>query len=489
MPDTETVPPSATPWDARDRIRLANLSSAAFVSDTDRAALENIQRIPLLPQILRKFHEMALDKISYAQNSAESVRCGPKQYPTLHRMLRESCEILQITEPELYIHQSEVFNAYTSGANQTFIVLHSSLVAHFTDEELLFVIGHECGHIKAGHVLYQEIGRMLMPLLEIIGQATLGLGQLAGLGLVAAFYEWMRQAEMSCDRAGLLVVQDPRSALSALMKLGGGSTRFDNEANLDTFLEQARAHSQTSGLEGLSRAILFVMYNWQLSHPQVVFRAKGLDEWEQSGAYQRILDGNYPRDMMASSQLGQQVKCSRCRKMVTASLSFCPECGQDLHPERAAGGASVDCGRCGAKLAPGTKFCPNCGSSTEREAYPPSGMPQEPPGNYPPPQGTGVVQTASSVAQDAFQGVSQGVSSLWNAAKGAIQPGQTQQTPVQPYQAPPSGEPYQPPRFEQAPPMRQTPSEAPYSPAPDSPQAGPPPVIQPPPVIEHREEQ
>lgn len=471
MPDTETVPPTVTSWDSRQRIRLSNLSSAAFVSDTDRAALENIQKIPLLPQILRKFHELAMDKISYVQNSAESIRCGPKQYPTLHRMLRESCEVLQITEPELYVRQSEVFNAYTSGANQTFIVLHSCLIEHLTDDELLFIIGHECGHIKAGHVLYQEIGRMLMPLLEILGQATLGLGQLAGLGLVAAFYEWMRQAEMSCDRAGLLVVQDPRSALSALMKLGGGSTRFDNEANLDTFLEQARNHSKTSGLEGLSRAILFVMYNWQLTHPQVVYRAKGLDEWEQSGAYQRILDGNYPRDMMGSSQLGQQIKCPGCRKMVTASLSFCPECGQDLHPERAAGGASVDCGRCGTKLAPGTKFCPNCGATTQPEAYPPPGAPpQQQPGYYPPPPAGGVVQTASAVAQDAIQGVSQGVSSLWNAAKGAMQPGQQPQ--------PPGGYPYQQPPMQQAPPA---PEQA-------QPQSGPPPVLQPPPVIRNTDE-
>lgn len=356
-------------WDAKTRQYLPHISANAFVSETDKAALTNIQKIPLLSQIVRKFHELAWDKIAYARNSAESVRCGPNQFPTLYNMMRESCAILHITEPELYIKQSEVFNAYTSGTNQTFIVIHSQLVEVLTDEQLLFVIGHECGHIKAGHVLYQELGRMLIPLLEVLGQATLGLGQLAGAGVVAAFFEWMRQAEMSCDRAGALVCQNPNAALSALMKMGSGSTRFDSEMNLDVFLDQARQHATTTGLEGLSKALLFVLYNWKLTHPEVVFRAKGLDEWLHSGAYEKILSGDYPRDAAGTTQLGQVVKCPRCGAKASALAKFCPQCGQDMHgaPDMSAGPvrthATVKCPHCGEELAPGTKFCVGCGNA------------------------------------------------------------------------------------------------------------------------------
>lgn len=350
---------------------MPHLAASAFVSETDRVALSNIQKIPLLPAIVRKFHEMALDKIQYAQNSADSVRCGPNQFPTLYAMLRESCAVMHITEPELYIKQSEVFNAYTSGSNQTFIVIHSRLVETLNDEELLFVIGHECGHIKAGHVLYQTLGRMLLPLLEVLGQATLGLGQLAGVGVVAAFFEWMRQAEISCDRAGALVSQNPQAALSALMKMGSGSTRFDHEMNLDAFLEQARQHSTATGLEGLSKALLFIMYNWKLTHPEVVYRAKGLDEWISSGAYDKILSGDYPRDTAGRTQLGQTVKCPRCGKQASALASFCPECGQDLQSVGGAASAvaprasaTFTCPHCHEELAPGTKFCVSCGTAT-----------------------------------------------------------------------------------------------------------------------------
>lgn len=337
------------------------ISSEAFVSETDKAALRNLQRMPLLPVLVRKFNEFAVDRIFYAQNSAESVRCGPEQFPTLHAMLREACATLDIPEPELYVQYSHAYNAYTAGVNRTFIVLHSALVEDFTDEELLFVIGHECGHIKCGHVLYSMMARILLPLLEAIGQATLGLGQLAGMGLVSGFFEWMRQAEFSCDRAGLLVCQDPKVAFTSIMKLGCGSSRFNGEMNVDAFLEQARQHSESAGAEGLTKALLFLMYNWQLDHPQVVYRAKGLDEWHRSGTYDAILRGEYARDATGGTQVGPRRNCPSCNTSVPANIRFCPQCGTSMDAAKATA-APARCSGCQTPLAPGVKFCPTCGT-------------------------------------------------------------------------------------------------------------------------------
>jgi Zn-dependent protease with chaperone function len=277
------------------RRRFPGISAGAFVSPTDQAALRNLQQLPLLPMLVRKFHELAGDRIFYVRNSAEAIRCGPKQLPTLHHLLREACEVLDVPEPELFLQQGEIPNAFTAGVQRPFVVLNSQLAERFTDEELLFTFGHELGHIKCGHVLYQMMGRLLIPLLEALGQATLGLGQLAGMGLVSGFFEWLRQAEFSCDRAGLLVCQDARVAFTAIMKLGGGGSRFDSELNVDAFLEQARQHAESARPEGMTRALLFLLYNWQLTHPQVVFRAGGLDEWIESGAYHRILGGEFEK--------------------------------------------------------------------------------------------------------------------------------------------------------------------------------------------------
>jgi len=345
------------------RTRFPFLCADAFVCPTDQAALNNLQKTPLLPMLVRKFNEYAVDRIFYVNNSAESVRCGPRQFPTLYKIMREAASILDVPEPELYVKYHYSYNAYTAGVNRPFIAVHSALVDDFTDEELFFIIGHEMGHIKAGHVLYQMMGRMLMPLLEIIGDMTLGMGKLAGQGLVVAFYEWLRQAEFSSDRAGMLVCQDARVALTATMKLGCGSTRKDQEMDLDAFLEQARSHTEQAGLEGLAKALLFVMYTWQLDHPQVVFRAKGLDEWIRGGAYDRILAGEYAQDATGGSQMGGQRRCKGCSTIVSVTIRFCPNCGMDLNaPVGAAPATAAACGKCGSTLARGAKFCADCGA-------------------------------------------------------------------------------------------------------------------------------
>jgi Zn-dependent protease with chaperone function len=271
------------------RICLTGLRYEDFVAPADKIALDNLRKLPALESLVRKFNELALDRFFYVQNSAGSVRCSDKQFHTVHGILLDACSILDTPEPELYMVYSPTVSAFTAGIERRFISLHSQLVDSYTNDEILFVLGHEIGHIKSGHLLYQMMAQVLMPLLEVLGKATLGVGQLAGMAVLSAFYEWLRQAEFSADRCGLLACQNPRPALSALMKLGGGSSRFNDEMNLEAFLDQAHQYSEEKGPEGIAKAIMFLLRNWHLTHPQVVHRAKELDAWAKSDEYRAIL--------------------------------------------------------------------------------------------------------------------------------------------------------------------------------------------------------
>lgn len=363
-----TIMPTRGP--ATPRVHFPFISKDAFISDTDKVALNNLIKLPLLPLVVRKFNEIAGDRVFYAQNSATSVRCGPNQFKTIYNLMREACATMHIPEPEIYMKYDHTYNAYTAGMDRTFIVIHSALAEDFTDEELLYIIGHETGHIKCGHVLYQMMGRMLIPMMEALGHATMGAGQLVAMPLVTAFYEWMRQAEFSCDRAGLLVCQSPQVAFTATMKMGGGMTRFIDEMNTDAFLEQARQHAEGEGAEKVTKALLFLMYNWQLDHPQVVYRAKALDEWVNGGKYDTIMSGNYLQDVTGGSQLGHQVKCPKCRKTVSSTVQFCTDCGADLRGINApvVSTQAIACPGCQQSVPAGIKFCPNCGHFTQAPA-------------------------------------------------------------------------------------------------------------------------
>jgi len=170
-----------------------------------------------------------------------AVKVGERQFPRIHGIARECAQTLGISTPTVYIVNSPVLNAATYGTeDEAFIMVHSALVDHYTDEELRMVIGHECGHIHNSHVVYLTT----LHYLRMIAQRYLGpLVEPAVLPLLA----WSRRAEITCDRAGMLCSHDNDVAERALTKLVLGSRKLYDEFNLDAFLEQYEEGKETIG--------------------------------------------------------------------------------------------------------------------------------------------------------------------------------------------------------------------------------------------------
>lgn len=287
---------------ATARVRLTGIEPAAFTTEADRKALAALERVPLLPAVLRKFSELGLDRWYYCMNMAMAVRCGPKQYRTLYGIFQECCEVLDVPEPELYISSNPFPNAFAGGVERPFITLRNSIVDTLSDQQLYHLIGHELGHVKSGHMLYHMVGRLLIPLLQALGRRVPILGDAATIGLVFAFFEWMRQSEISCDRAGLLVSQDLQTSLEANLAMTAGPNRFASEASIGTFMEQARTYQEAAPLDQLGKIILYFTSTWAFTHPMPVYRAQQLEKWAETGDYRKILHGIYPRAATADAQ-------------------------------------------------------------------------------------------------------------------------------------------------------------------------------------------
>lgn len=260
---------------------LAGLTIEELRHPNDARATEALRKIPGLDKVMAKILEYGLERVYYVDNVASNLRVTPRMFGRLHRSLQWACKILDVAEPELYVTVDPVPNAFTYGHTRPFITITSGLIDMLSDEELFYVIGHEVGHIKAGHVLYGTMARNIAAVVTLLGQATLGFGALLGQGLVIALYEWYRCAELTADRAALLCVQDIEPARMTLMKLAGGTTRLAAEMDRDEFLRQVREYEDVDR-SALDRAYKVLLTLWR-THPFAMQRANEIEIWYSEG--------------------------------------------------------------------------------------------------------------------------------------------------------------------------------------------------------------
>ena len=247
-----------------------------FIHPEDRDALEKLKAVPLLDSAVKKYMQVFTEDMFRGINMASKIRLGPSQLPEIHSLLRETCETLQIPEPEFYLEMDPVPNAYTYGDTKPFVVVNSGIVDLLSTEELKAVIAHECGHILCRHVLYHTMA-------DLIASAGGGIGGLFGLGIVSeplqwALTYWSRRSEFSADRVAAHVVGDADVVARTMMRLAGGGTRITGRVDMDQFVRQA-ADSQKCMKDSDKSKFL---QNWMikdLTHPYPAVRAAEVKKW------------------------------------------------------------------------------------------------------------------------------------------------------------------------------------------------------------------
>jgi Zn-dependent protease with chaperone function len=163
-------------------------------------------------------------------------------------------------------------NAFAMGVGgRGTVVLQTGLLDAMKKDEILFVIGHELGHLAAGHT------RMIV--VRGVPDAGVGLPLITPiLGWLFSF--WQRKTEYTADRAGLLACQDLRAALRALVKLAVGP-RLAEQINIDELVQQTReAAADTSARFAETLA----------SHPFLLKRIDALIQFWNSTQYRRLIE-------------------------------------------------------------------------------------------------------------------------------------------------------------------------------------------------------
>lgn len=140
-----------------------------------------------------------------------AARALAPRFERVQQAARRCAEILHIDVPAVQIvpQPSGVITLGTE--EETYIVLSQGLLDLLSDDELLDVLGRECGRIQNGHV----------PFRTALHYATHNASTLVRWAVRPAtltLEAWARRADITADRAGLLCARNLEVSLSAMQK-------------------------------------------------------------------------------------------------------------------------------------------------------------------------------------------------------------------------------------------------------------------------------
>jgi Zn-dependent protease with chaperone function len=310
-----------------ERQKLSGLRPQAYEHPHDTRALDALKNTAGLETLVRKLNEWGFERLLKVQLTGSNLRVTADNFPAIYEQAQSACDLLDLPlRPEIYIAAGGDINAFTAGVEHPLVVLNAGAVDLLSDDELLFVIAHELGHIKSGHVLYYQIAEFLPVIVEIVGAATFGIGDVLSAGLQIALMNWRRKSEFTADRAGLLACQDVSVALSTLMKLAGLPQKHYAAINTEDFIAQAR------DFEALDTDKLSWLAKWLSTsgqtHPWTVLRANQLLGWIDAGSYEQVL--RTPQQAPLQLPPGVKLFCTQCGRPLGGAEAFCPGCGAKL---------------------------------------------------------------------------------------------------------------------------------------------------------------
>jgi Zn-dependent protease with chaperone function len=315
---------------SRSLVQFQRISPSSFQHYDDIRTTRTLQQLPVFSTALKFMSEKLLEKAAHLHHLSHCIRLIYYLGSYLYRAFLQSASTLSVPAlPELYISAELSVNAYALGMKQYTIVLTRGLIERMTETEIMAVMGHELGHVKCEHMVYKTMASLIAEFgVGRLAEEIPLLGPTAVLALQAHLMDWSRKAELTCDRAALLVVQDATVVATMLAKLGGWAAPLGN-VNLQCLVDQAHDYDALDN-ESVSSALKMIQQlqsSVYLTHPLPIHRVQSILRWSESDQYRAILDGRFELDpnrkiVFVCSNCGQELSAKRPR--------FCDNCGADL---------------------------------------------------------------------------------------------------------------------------------------------------------------
>lgn len=353
---------------------LADIDPDSFAHPHDLKASQALREVPFLDKLLEHISRLRVEQQWRAHHMKSSIRLGPRQLPTLWRLVNEVAERFDMPVPHAYVSAEGGTNAFAFGLHEHSVLLTTGLVDLMDDRELKAILGHELGHILCRHMLYRRVGMALANGAVVTSiLADLMPFKALQVPLEALFRTWSRAAEYTADRAALLVLDDPEALVSCLSKLAGVPRRFLGEFDAHAFADQAVEHQAESSL--WTRIVTFDMGVFR-THPEPTQRALAAIEWYGSDQHRDICAGRYARRVERDYRGGFEIagieSCRRCHRPL-GDREVCAYADCNLERDPTLHGLCPQ----GHVVSRSWSFCRTCGEPTASPEAPPAAQPAQ----------------------------------------------------------------------------------------------------------------
>lgn len=256
------------------------INASDYEHPTDKIALKALQTIPLLDKVLTWWLNFRVKTdviIDYRGNGLEVTE---KTSPRVWRLKQLALDRLSITDDiPVFITREWEYNAFATGVTTPVIVLHSGIVEDFTDDELLYIIGHEMGHVKSKHMLYHYMAATVAQWAfnnSIVSAAVLRT-------IVVALMEWQRKSELTADRAGFIANQNKEACIWGMIKLMGLPEDYRDTVKYNFSVEdifEQYEDSREDIKDSIYKKFIYAYITARIDHPWTIERIYELNKWE-----------------------------------------------------------------------------------------------------------------------------------------------------------------------------------------------------------------
>jgi len=222
--------------------------------EQDRQFLAKWEAEPMVARMTAMVHELWTDMDAWDSVLALCAHSDRRLHATLFEAATLAATRLGVKPPDLYTVPERCMHPVIIKDNDPILAVPTGVIRAMTEEEMLFQIGREIGHIHTGYLAQMQIvkiicnrkarlvGDLASTLRDFISDHLKGweldvkrdeLDRLKKLG-----HAWQQRAELSADRAGLVCCRDIDVACAALAKTTAKSIDDAAKLTAEAFLAE-----------------------------------------------------------------------------------------------------------------------------------------------------------------------------------------------------------------------------------------------------------